>query len=282
MPTAQLGERAAILIEGKEAEHFLQNILTNDLDQLQKDEARPGALLSPQGKILFDFLISRYGEDGFLLDCPSEQADDFIRRLMLYRLRTKVDISIAKQMLVFVSWDNDSTSSHDDSGWLTDMRFANGVLRRYGEAIKTDAAPEDFARLRIAHGIAESGADFPPSDAFPHDVLLDQNGGISFQKGCYIGQEVVSRMQHRGTARRRVMIVSADSDLPETGTAILLGERSIGTLGGVNGHDGLAIVRIDRVSAALDAGETITAGGVALSLAIPSWAKYTLPQADDA
>ena len=102
MPTAQLGERTAILIEGKEAEHFLQNILTNDLDQLQKDEARPGALLSPQGKILFDFLISRYGEDSFLLDCRSEQVDDFMRRLMLYRLRSKVDISLANQILVFV------------------------------------------------------------------------------------------------------------------------------------------------------------------------------------
>lgn len=278
MPTAQLGERTALLIEGAEAEHFLQNILTVDLDRLESGEARPGALLSPQGKILFDFLISCHGENGFLLDCRSEQADDFMRRLMMYRLRSKVDIAVAKQILVFASWDNDSAPSQTDSGWLIDRRFASGVERYYGEAMETNASPEEFARLRIAHGIAESGADFAPSDAFPHDVLLDQNGGVGFQKGCYIGQEVVSRMQHRGTARRRVMIVSADTDLPEAGTAVLVGARTIGTLGGVSGPNGLAILRIDRVKAALDAGEEITAGGVALTASIPPWANYTLPQ----
>lgn len=282
MPTIQLGDRSIILIEGAEAEHFLQNILTCDLGRLGKDEARPGALLSPQGKILFDFLISRHGETGFLLDCRQDQAADFVRRLMLYRLRSKVDISILDQLFVFAGWDIDSTSSQTDSAWLADRRFPDGVFRRYGAMIDTDAADKDFARLRIAHGIAESGTDFEPADAFPHDVLLDQNGGIGFQKGCYVGQEVVSRMQHRGTARRRVMIASADAELPETGTPVLAGERPIGTLGGVAGNKGIAIMRIDRVKNALDAGQQITADGVSLSLAIPAWANYTLPQASGA
>ena len=279
MPTAHLRDRVTILIDGADAEHFLQNILTVDLDRLEKDEARPGALLSPQGKILFDFLISRRVENGFLLDCRKEQAQDFIRRLMLYRLRSKAEISLQDQLLVFASWESDSASSQSDSGWLADRRFPEGVLRRYGEAMVTDASKEDFARLRIAHGVAESGPDFAPADAFPHDVLLDQNGGVGFQKGCYIGQEVVSRMQHRGTARRRVMIARAEADLPEAGTAVLAGERPIGALGGVFDRMGLAILRIDRVKVALDSGVPITAGGVALSLAIPDWANYTLPQA---
>lgn len=288
MPTTQLGDRAAILIDGPDAGHFLQNILTTDLDRLDSGEARPGALLSPQGKILFDFLVSRRGETGFLLDCRQEQADDFMRRLTLYRLRARADILLADQLLVFARWDIDSASSHNDSAtsqtepaWLADCRFPKdaGVLRRYGEAMETDASPEDFARLRIAHGVAESGADYAAGDAFPHDVLMDDNGGIGFQKGCYVGQEVVSRMQHRGTARRRLMIAAAPASLPEAGTPVLARGRAIGTLGGVAGTSGLAILRIDRVKGALDAGDPITADGVPLSLSIPAWAKYRLPQA---
>ena len=281
MPTAQPGDRAAILITGPDAEHFLQNVLTADLDGLREGEARPGALLSPQGKILFDFLISRRGSDGFLLDCGAGQAGDLARRLTLYRLRAKAQISVPDQVLVFARWGDDSASSQSDSSWLADRRFPQeaGVLRRYGEAIATDAAPEDFSRLRIAHGVAESGADFAPGDAFPHDVLMDQNGGVGFRKGCYVGQEVVSRMQHRGTARRRVMIADAAADLPAPGTDVLAGGRPIGALGSVDGRRGLAIVRIDRVKDAQDAGQPVTAGAVALSLSIPAWATYTLPQA---
>jgi folate-binding protein YgfZ len=298
MPTAQPGDRAAILIEGPDAEHFLQNVLTVDLDGLAAGEARPGALLSPQGKILFDFLISRRGEDGFLLDCRAESTGDFMRRLTLYRLRAKATISLADQLVVTARWREDSAASRDDStasqtdstasqtdsGWLADLRFpqGSGVSRRYGDAVATDASPDDYDRLRIAHGVAESGKDFAPGDAFPHDVLMDGNGGVGFRKGCYVGQEVVSRMQHRGTARRRVMIVKGAGDLPASGTEVEAGGRAIGTLGSVCGPEGLAIVRIDRVKAAQDGGVSITAGGVALSLSIPSSATYTLPQGEGA
>lgn len=291
MPTAQPGDRAAILIEGPDAEHFLQNVLTVDLDGLGGGEARPGALLSPQGKILFDFLISRRGEDGFLIDCRAETAADFMRRLMLYRLRAKAGISIADQVVVTARWQDDSAASHGDSttsqtdsGWLADRRFpeGSGVMRRYGAAVAADASPADYDRLRIAHGVAESGRDFAAGDAFPHDVLMDENGGVGFRKGCYVGQEVVSRMQHRGTARRRVMIVKGAGDLPETGATVEAGGRAIGSLGSVSGKDGLAIVRIDRVKDAQDCRLPITAGGVEIALSIPPSATYTLPQAGDA
>jgi folate-binding protein YgfZ len=287
MPTAQLGDRAAILIDGPDAEHFLQNILTVDLDQLGGGEARPGALLSPQGKILFDFLVSRHGQGGFLIDCRADSTTDFMRRLMLYRLRAKADISVADQIVVSARWHDDSAASDDDStpsqaesGWLADRRFPEGagVFRSYGEAAGFDSPPEHFARLRIANGVAESGEDFAPGDAFPHDVLMDENGGVGFHKGCYIGQEVVSRMQHRGTARRRIMIVTGADDLPASGTDVLAGSRTIGALGSVSGHNGLAIVRTDRVKEAQDGGAAITAGGIELSLSIPPAAKYTLPQ----
>lgn len=288
MPTAQLPDRTLIDIGGPDAEHFLQNIITTDLDRLAAAEIKPGALLTPQGKILFDFLVSRSGETGLLLDCRSDVADDLLRRLTLYRLRARVDISKRDQALVLARWQTDSApssidSTEKDAGWLSDTRFpaGAGVLRRYDGERETDAGPDDFARRRIAHGIAESGDDFALGDAFPHDVLLDETDGVGFRKGCYVGQEVVSRMQHRGTARRRVMLVRAERDLPASGSELRANDRVIGTMGGVAGPDGLAVMRIDRVRDALDAGHAISADGVPVTLSIPPWAAYTLPRDDD-
>jgi folate-binding protein YgfZ len=319
MPTTHLQDRTVVHVEGPDAEHFLQNIVTTDLDQLDKKSAKPGALLTPQGKILFDFLISRSGDQGFRLDVRADVADDFVRRLMLYRLRAKAEISKQDQVLVLARWQDDSArssgesaSSESDSTWLADARFPADarVERGYNEVPAREAPPpltpplkgeggvdvseppsplrggvrggrathSDWTRLRIAHGIAESGSDYALSDAFPHDVLLDETGGVGFRKGCYVGQEVVSRMQHRGTARRRVMLVEGETALPATGADLRANDRSIGTLGSVDGNRGLAIVRIDRVKDALDAGHVIKAGEVTVSLSIPAWAKYTLPQ----
>ncbi len=126
-------------------------------------------------------------------------------------------------------------------------------------------------------GIAESGSDFALQDAFPHDVLFDLTGGVSFRKGCYVGQEVVSRMQHRGTARRRVVVVTADAALPAAGTELLTGGKPIGTLGTVAGNRGLAIVRIDRAGEAIASATPILAGETAVSLSLPSWTGLAFP-----
>ncbi|MEZ2332766.1 folate-binding protein YgfZ [Mesorhizobium sp. RCC_202] len=279
MPFAQLDNRALISVSGPDAEHFLQNILTTDLDALKPGEAKPGALLAPQGKILFDFLISRAGDNAFRLECRADIADDFVRRLMLYRLRAKADIAKQDQALVTVSWDNDSTASFSDSSALADTRFRDvAVKRAYGGVARDGGDINAWQALRIGSGIAESGLDYQLGDAFPHDVLLDETDGVGFKKGCYIGQEVVSRMQHRGTARRRVLIASAGSALPASGTELTVAGRPVGALGSVSGKTALAIARIDRVKAAVDAGEAIMAGDVAVALAIPSWAKFSFPQ----
>ena len=287
MPTTFLADRALVSVSGPDAEHFLQNILTVDLDGLGNAEAKPGALLAPQGKILFDFLVSRAGETAFRLECRADIADDFVRRLMFYRLRAKADISKQDQTVVAVSWRSDSNASQSDSAASSvdsskgarDTRFGARVFRFYDAALPTpDATEADWHAFRLSHGVAESGDDYALNDAFPHDVLLDQLDGIGFKKGCFIGQEVVSRMQHRGTARRRVLLVEADSPLPAPGTELTVDGRPVGTLGSVSGMHGLAIARIDRVKTAMDAGQEISAGGVTLSLAIPGWARFTFPE----
>lgn len=286
MTTVHLANRTIVSVSGPDAEHLLQNILTTDLDKLAAGVAKPGALLTPQGKILFDFLISRSGADGFLLDCRADVADDFVRRLMLYKLRAKVEITKRDQQLVSVWWENESGTSDTDStasrgeSSLRDLRFpeSDPVYRSYGTALPGTGAEAGWAALRVAHGIAESGSDYALGDAFPHDVLLDQMDGIGFKKGCYVGQEVVSRMQHRGTARRRVLIAAADQDLPQAGTDITADGRSVGTLGTVAGKAGLAIARIDRVKDAVDNGTPLLAGGVNVVLSIPAWARFGFPQ----
>lgn len=279
MPFALLKDRALISVSGQDAEHFLQNILTTDLDALGAGEAKPGALLSPQGKILFDFLISRAGENGFRLECRTDIADDFVRRLLLYRLRAKAEIAKQDQALVTVAWGDDSTASLANSTSLADTRFREVEVRRtYEGAVQDSGDAGAWQALRIANGIAESGSDYQLGDAFPHDVLLDETGGVGFKKGCYVGQEVVSRMQHRGTARRRVLVATAEGSLPATGTELTVAGRPVGTLGSVSGGRGLAIARIDRVKAALDARDPIMAGDVPVTLAIPGWAKFSFPQ----
>ncbi len=285
MPTVLLPDRAVIVVAGPEAEHFLQNIVTTDLSALGADEAKPGALLTPQGKILFDFLISRSGEDAFRLDCRAEAADDFVRRLTLYKLRAKAQIGKQDESLVAARWQDDSSSSETDSSLtaLADRRFPAdaGVERLYGPSIDGDADERAWQELRIRHGVAEGGADFALGEAFPHDVLLDQMQGVGFTKGCYVGQEVVSRMHHRGTARRRVLIAQGAQPLPPPGTDLVVEGKPVGTLAGVADHSGLALARIDRVKEAMDARKPIMAGNVEVSLSIPEWARFTFPEASE-
>jgi len=285
MPVVILDDRALIDVAGPDAEHFLQNVLTTDLDSLPVGVARPGALLTPQGKILFDYLVFRTGDGRLALDCRAAIAADFAKRLTFYRLRAKATIDVKNQP-VAVIWrendsspsDSDSRSSETDSTLVRDARFrAINVERAYGATVAATGTLEDWTRLRIENGVAESGVDYELGDAFPHDVLLDQIDGVGFRKGCYIGQEVVSRMQHRGTARRRVLIADGDAALTP-GAEITAGEKPVGRLGSAVGQKALAIARIDRVKAAIDDGTPMLADGVAVRLAIPAWAGFTFPQ----
>jgi folate-binding protein YgfZ len=141
----------------------------------------------------------------------------------------------------------------------------------------SEATEADYDAHRVGLGIPEGGVDFAFGDGFPHDADMDQLHGIDFKKGCYVGQEVVSRMQHRGTARRRFIIVTGAGALPVVGTPVLAGERALGTLGSSAGSSGLALIRLDRAKEALDGGAPIAAGGVPLALTLPPWATFTWP-----
>lgn len=273
MPFAYLADRRFLRVAGPDAPDFLQNLITTDLVSLPAGEARPGALLTPQGKILFDFMIWRDG-DTFAMETDIGQQDGLVRRLTMYKLRASVEIGLIDDVGLTAIWGKGT-----DAEGPADARFAKAgiaLVRLVGPA-NVDMEVGDYDRLRIEAGVPLSGVDFALQDAFPHDTLMDLNGGLSFRKGCYVGQEVVSRMQHRGTARRRLVKITSETELPQTGTEISAGGRPVGILGTVSGQDGLAIVRTDRVGAAQAAGVPLLAGEVAVAARLPEWTGLSFP-----
>ncbi len=271
MTKAFLAGRSFLLVGGADAESFLQNLITTDLASLGEGEARSGALLTPQGKVLFHFLIAREN-GGFRVETDSTSRDNLLKRLTMYRLRAAVELSAAPEEGVTLTLGGEGPG-------FADQRFQRAGLAvwrepgRQGDA--GDAAA--YTRLRLEQGIAEAPDDFALGDVFPHDILMDRDGGLHFRKGCYVGQEVVSRMQHRSTARRRVVLVAADGSLPPSGTALTAGGKAIGTLGTVQADRGLAIVRIDKAGAAMAAGEPILAGDMPVTLALAPWTGLSFP-----
>lgn len=275
MPSAFLSTRRFIRIIGEAASDFLQNLITTDLDMLPDGEARAGALLTPQGKILCDFLIARDGAE-YRLETDKDQQDALLRRLAMYKLRAAVELKAEETDGVSVYW-NEAVPQQG----IKDGRFAKAgvsVYRVAGRQVDGDASSYDL--LRIAHGVVESGADYALQDAFPHDVLMDVNDGVSFRKGCFVGQEVVSRMKHRGTARRRAVIVSGHKALPAAGTEITAGGKPLGTLGTVVRDKGLAIIRTDRAADAMASNVAIMAGDINVSVALPEWTGLSFPSTD--
>ena len=279
---AQLTSRALLRLEGSDVLGFLQNLITNDVENLDDGQARFGALLTPQGKVLFDFIVRREG-DGYILDVERVQRDALAKRLSFYKLRADVQISNDDRN-VFAGWadpSSPSSSSAPETGFA-DPRHAGLGWRVYADDLKVNSDEHEWHRNRIALGVPQSGMDFELESVFPHDALMDQmeEGGIDFSKGCYVGQEVVSRMQHRGTARNRFVIVSSSGALPDNvlGQNIVAGGRRIGTMGSHIDNKGLALVRIDRVGAVLKSGTPVLLENVALEVKIPEFVNYEWSQ----
>ncbi|MCW5716150.1 MAG: folate-binding protein YgfZ [Bauldia sp.] len=280
----ELPERGVVEVRGPDARHFLHNLLTTDVGRIVPGTAGYGGLLTPQGKILFDFIVHDAGGDRFLLDVAAGKAAELAKRLGFYKLRAAVEIADrSDELRVIAAWGGDVLVP---AGELvaTDPRLPELGLRAVvtSSAVLPDedrTTPAAYHAHRIRLGVPEGGADFAFGDAFPHDADMDQLGGVDFGKGCYTGQEVVARMEHRGTARRRVIAVTADAALPPAGTPVMVGDIEVGTLGSSDGSAGLASLRLDRAADALRDGRAITAGGVALHLTIPAWARFGWPDA---
>lgn len=305
MRAALLPDRAVVKVAGDGARPFLHGLVTADVLDLKFGAARFCALLTPQGKIIADFFISEAPENidgGFFLDVPRERTAALIERLSLYKLRAKVLIEDLSDVLgVLAAWNGNPApraapqpqNAQDEIG----LRYADPRLPALGIRMmlpphrSATAASGLGAKLveageyeahRIALGIPRGGIDFGYGDAFPHETDMDQFGGVDFAKGCYVGQEVVSRMEHRGTARTRAVPVVYDGAAPEAGAVVTAGDRQLGRLGSAAAGKAIALLRLDRVADALAHGEALTSGGTPIRLAKPDWARFPFPGESEA
>jgi folate-binding protein YgfZ len=289
MNAALLPDRGVVKVAGPDARKFLNGLVTVDLGKVTEQNPGFAALLTPQGKIIVDFLV--IGDDqSFFLDCPRALATTLVERLEFYKLRAKVVVEdVSDSVVVMAIWDR-AVPTH----WgvhYPDPRLPELGLRCISPPPPADAAAAFGAELvdaaayeahRIALGVPAGGVDFTYGDAFPHEADMDQLHGVDFQKGCFIGQEVVSRMEHRGTARSRVVPVALGADAlggaaPARGSAVTADGKQMGLMGSAAGRHGLALLRLDRVDEALAGGASLLADGVPLKLVKPAWARFPFP-----
>ena len=289
MKAALLGDRGVVKVAGEDARKFLNGLLTTDIAKVTPQRASFAALLTPQGKIMVDMIVAEApAEDGggFFIDCPRALSLTLTDRLNFYRLRAKVLVEDLSAVLgVLAIWKG--TRETEYGLCYADPRLeALGMRCMLPPHLAADAAADLGAALveaseyeahRIALGAPRGGLDFQYSDAFPHEADLAQLTGVAFAKGCYVGQEVVSRVEHRGTARKRVVPVTFPDFGPEAGVPVRIGDIEVGTMGSsVEGH-GLAMLRLDRIGEALAAGAPLMSGGIALTPVKPAWAQFPWP-----
>ncbi len=270
----ELDDRGVVAIRGEAAGGFLQGLVTNDVLGLAEGEARYAALLSPQGKILFDFLVVApcSGQPELLLDCSRSAAADLVKRLNFYKLRARLLVEDrSASHAVVAGWGEGAATL---SGLVfVDPRDPGLGRRAIAERplpalwAANDASRAAYEALRIGLGVPKAEVDFTYGDVFAHEANLDLLHGIDFHKGCYVGQEVVSRVEHRGTARKRIVRVGFAKGLPRRGSAITTAEGEIvGLVGSVVALRGLAMVRLDKARDAQARGAGLRCDGLDVTL----------------
>jgi len=289
MQAALLPERGVVKVAGDDARHFLNGLATNDIGKVAPGAARFAALLTPQGKILVDFIATEASAEdggGFFLDCPRALTPALVDKLKFYKLRAKVTIEDLSDALgVMAVWGGVPTDSEYGLSYADPRLAALGsrVILAPAQAPEAAAdlgarlvAAEDYDAHRIALGVPRGGNDFTYGDTFPHEADMDQLGGVDFDKGCYVGQEVVSRVEHRNSARSRVVPITFDV-APLAGLPVTAGGKQIGTMGSAHDGRGLALLRLDRVADAIAGATPLAAGNVEIRVVKPFWATFAWP-----
>ena len=289
MKAAPLPDRGVVKVAGDGARQFLNGLLTADIGKVTPEMPRYAALLTPQGKVIVDCIVAEAPAadgGGFFLDCPRALAQDLVAKLNFYKLRAKVIAEDLSAVLgVLAVWDGGGDSDYG-------LSYSDPRLPELGNRIMLpphlakEAAAELGAELveakayeahRIALGVPRGGVDFIYGDVFPHEADMDQLHGIDFAKGCYVGQEVVSRIEHRGSARKRIVPVKAEAFAPDAGIPVMAGDKQIGIMGSAAGPKGLAMLRLDYVADAEASGTPVVAGGITLHAEKPAWARFDWP-----
>jgi len=273
MEAVLLDDRAVLAISGPQARDFLQGLVTNDIvGGLAPGAGLYTALLSPQGKVLFDLLVTE-GDGALLLDVALETRDALLKKLKMYKLRAKVEIEARDQLAIFVDLkghpQNRVVPYADRAVSFPDPRLAALGTRSIGARAEMPAnlpGPRAYHQHRLALGVPE-GSDFGFEKIFALDAGLAELNGVSFTKGCYIGQELTSRMKHRATSRKRILTVRAEAPLPASG-AVTKGGTEIGELISTHGNTAFALIRLDRLE---ESQGDVTAAQIPVALHKPAW-----------
>lgn len=262
-----LPERGVIAIDGDDRVPFLQGLVSNDIEAAQPGHAVWAALLTPQGKWLADFFV--FADTGrLLLDCEAGQIPMLLQRLSRYRLRMKASLRSEPELHVHVAWQG---LPNIDGIAAPDPRlpgFAWRILATQTQA--TTATPEDWDRYRLAAGLPDGSKDMEADRSVLLEAGFDELSGVSWSKGCYMGQELTARTKYRGLVKRRLVPVLVEGDLPAFGTPVLLESMEVGTMRSGRDTIGLASLRIDAL------GKTLRCGNATLTSHVPHWMR--LPQ----
>lgn len=255
-------DRAILRLTGPDTLALLERTVTHKVADWREGEIRYGALLTPQGKVIADYLAKRTA-DGVLIDVHADAAEDLMKRLKMFRLRSAVEI-VRDDGLEAVS----DKSGDDDPRSL--KLFWRDIVPAGTVSGDVDAATWHAAR--IAAGVPEWGADYRAADVFPTDINMDLMGGVDYRKGCFVGQEVASRMKRRGKIRKRTVRVNGTG---LTKGAPILATNEVGTITSVDasGENALALVRLDRVKLAMDQGQAFASSGAPVTFAFEKWAE---------
>ena len=274
--TILLKNRVAIEITGADAAQFLQGVITQDVTAQPEGEARYGALLTPQGKVICAGLWLRT-DKGFLVDTPAQADAALVKRLTMLKLRADVSIQLRDDLACYVFADADLHDLH-----YKDPRSPLLPLRAFKPQDRNDACREQaWHEVRIRACIPEQGRDFGENEVFPTDINMDLLHGVDFKKGCFVGQEVVSRMKRRANIRRRTVPFHFPKGAPPSETAIEIGDSTIGILTSTEGEYALGRIRLDRMTKAIDAsGEIFTADGREAELIRPDWLENEISALD--
>jgi len=236
MPLAKL-ERTVLRFSGENLKPWLDGLITNSL----KAPLTFAALLTPQGKIIADFFITTEGDD-LLLDTPSKFAAPLMKRLKMYKLREKIEITdVSDDYHVYALWDGEG-----ELGEIDPRHTALGRRLVSTEIIETTSGADEYDAHRLALSIPDSQYDFDTQTTFPANANMDVINGVDFKKGCFVGQEVVSMMKRKTEVKKRMRAVTSEAPL-ELGS-IMAGERVVGDVLYASGNVGMAMIRLDRLA----------------------------------
>jgi hypothetical protein len=283
---AELTSRALIKVSGPDAKIFLQGLLSSDVATLGTG-LRAAALLSAQGKILFDLILA--GEpDGVLLDCEAARAEELIAKLKLYRLRAKVEIAREADLSVFAAFGAPSRSAAIASGAptaVTDPRLSALGMRLYGPATQirervlaaglTEHKEPEYAAHRLALGVPEGAGELGIEKLFLLEANAEELNGVDFQKGCYVGQELTSRMKRKAELKKRLLPLLIHNEAQPAGNwagaAVTAGEELLGHVIGGDRHIAFALLRLDRLAEARGKKQTLKVGEAQAELLVPPY-----------